>query len=227
MVEQEAIEIPDFQIREERLTFVTYNPKEKNPISQRGYRISRSNGQSVEGTTAQNGQIDEQDLHGGRGRILLLEQESGQQPQSSQPLDQEEYPENPGPLPVLDLRNQNEGGQGPLRNEDTRRDLVKHLQKMLNELGYQLWSLRNRGGIDGNFSDKTLKAVKDFQESHNDWEDEPLENDGLVDPRTADALNRALVGLWYDSYETPSDVTRNQRLITMTETYAKETGLEI
>lgn len=105
--------------------------------------------------------------------------------------------------------------------------MVKHLQKMLNELGYQLWSLRNRGGIDGNFSDKTLKAVKDFQESHNDLEDKPLKNDGLVGPRTADALNRALVGIWCDSYETPSDVTRNQRLITMTETYAKETGLEI
>jgi len=146
-----------------------------------------------------------------------------------------EYSENPGPLPVLDLRNRSEGGQGPLAKEDSRKTLVEHLQEMLRHLGYHLVKGRyiprteRRGNsIDGIFGEMTEKAVKDFQASTADWTGKPLAQDGLVGPLTADALNRAMVGLWYDKYETPTEITGEDRgLISVTESLMKNRGLDL
>jgi hypothetical protein len=39
------------------------------------------------------------------------------------------------------------------------------------------------------------------------WDGEPLRRDGLVGPRTSDALNRMMVGRWYERYETPRELS--------------------
>lgn len=111
----------------------------------------------------------------------------------------ESYPENPGPLPVLDLKNKSQDGKGPLVRGDLREDLVRHLQKILVELGYDL----GKYGIDGKFGGYTEQAVRTFQRKHRDYKENPLEVDGIVGPLTADALNKALIGKWYKTYNAP------------------------
>ncbi len=130
------------------------------------------------------------------------------------------YPDNPGTLPAPQLCNRNPPynpiqGDGPLSRGDGRTDLVRHTQQMLVTLGYDLGSTgENRDGVDGNFGDRTDRAVRDFQGKNEDWGGDPLNVDGLVGPETSDALNRAMVGIWYDHYQTPLELTSDFELLT-------------
>ncbi len=134
------------------------------------------------------------------------------------------YPDNPGPLPAEKLCNSSPPynpikGDGALGNQyrgqmlyrgTDREELVTTLQNMLLELGYDL----GPSGIDGKFGDDTEKAVKQFQETNKNWDDTELKVDGLVGPETSDALNRGMVGLWYDHYQTPLTLTTDFELLT-------------
>ncbi|MCG7850741.1 MAG: hypothetical protein MIO93_16400 [ANME-2 cluster archaeon] len=70
-----------------------------------------------------------------------------------------EDPENPGPLPAIDLKNKSDGGKGPLGRPDfcsKDPELVKHLQKILVTLGYDLGtSGLEKDGVDGSFGKLT------------------------------------------------------------------------
>lgn len=135
-----------------------------------------------------------------------------------------EYPPNPGPLPARDFCNGwGEGnpvlGKGALGNPDRkhmyytgndREKQVTTVQTMLGELGYDVGS----SSPDGKFGNNTEKAVMAFQEDHKDWEGEGLKVDGLVGPDTADALNRKMVGKWYDRYRTPAELYPEVALVT-------------
>lgn len=129
--------------------------------------------------------------------------------------------DNPTQLPALDLRNSSDGGKGPLGNQyagkmlyvgSDREELVETLQSMLVKLGYDVGS----SGVDGKFGNDTEKAVKQFQEENKDWNGDGLKVDGLIGPKTSDALNRAMVGLWYDHYQTPVELTEDYALLTAT-----------
>ena len=131
-----------------------------------------------------------------------------------------DYPENPGPLPASDLKNKSDGGKGPLGKQDfcsKDPDLVKHLQKMLVTLGYDLGTYGpDKDGVDGAFGKLTETAVHYFQENNLDWEANQLKVDALVGPRTSDALNRAMVGRWYDHYQTPGELVNDKPYHTVT-----------
>lgn len=139
----------------------------------------------------------------------------------------DDYPDNPGPLPIMDFCNKNRPnpilGKGPLGRadnsatyaEEDHDDRIRHLQLMLKTLGYNI----GLHAIDGKFGPDTEKAVKQFQSENKDWEKNKLEVDGLAGPTTADALNRRMVGRWYDFYETPRKATKNNVLLTLTKSF--------
>ena len=153
-----------------------------------------------------------------------------------------EYPENPGPLPAEKLCNKYNNpnpikGEGALGNENTgkmyhegtdRKSLVETLQKMLRDLKkYDLGSSGpDKDGVDGTFGNKTEDAVKQFQEKHKDWDGNVLKVDGLVGPETSDALNREMVGKWYDHYQTHEKLVKGVPYHTVTSEFLKE-GLKI
>jgi peptidoglycan hydrolase-like protein with peptidoglycan-binding domain len=140
------------------------------------------------------------------------------------------FPENPGPLPVLKLCDPKPQfgtmpGDGALTIGDKRKDLVKHLQLMLRDLGFKLGTTgENNDGVDGVFGNLTLEAVKDFQSNDKDIDDIPLKSDGKVGPRTSDSLNRVLVGLWYDAYQVPKELGKG-RVIMFATANALKTNL--
>jgi phosphatidylserine/phosphatidylglycerophosphate/cardiolipin synthase-like enzyme len=94
-----------------------------------------------------------------------------------------------------------------------KEDYVTLVQMMLIDLGYDVGSV----GADGIFGNNTEKAVKEFQEAHEDWGGEKLNVDGLVGPETADALNHAMVGIegWYDKHQTEKDLTVDFALLSV------------
>jgi hypothetical protein len=159
-----------------------------------------------------------------KGKYIILSKPSEEE--WVEEIEDEEYPENPGTLPCLELREGSEEGQGPLRKNDSRRGQVEHLQLMLLELGYDLENSGSLNEINEVFDDETEGAVKAFQQENKDYDGEQLAADGVVDEKTADALNRMLVGLWYDNYETPSELTPEYRLIATTQEYAVKAGIE-
>jgi hypothetical protein len=140
----------------------------------------------------------------------------------------QKFPDNPGPLDAAILCNKLPPfnpikGEGPLRKGDDRKELVKHLQRMLLDLGFNLGtSGENKDGIDGIFGERTEKAVEDFQAKNKDWEGNQLRTDRTVGPMTSDALNRNMVGRWYDKYETPKELTQDTHVVTLTERTLEE-----
>ncbi len=134
----------------------------------------------------------------------------------------ESFPDNPGPLPVLELCNKVAPfnpvqGENPLIHGDKRSDLVEHLQKMLRDLGFPLGDTGPDGdGVDGKLGALTVKAVENFQKEHKDCTGKNLRVDRKVGPETSDALNRAMVGIWYDENRTPTELTEDSLLITAT-----------
>lgn len=151
-----------------------------------------------------------------------------------------DYPDNPGPLPAEKLCNKFDPnpveGLGPLGNESSgrmhysgsdRKDQVIKLQNMLLAMGYDLGSTGDNGdGADGIFGRKTEEAVIDFQQKNKDWNGEQLEAEGLVGPETSDALNRKMVGMWYDQYQTPIELTESIPYYTVTPELLKS-GLDL
>ncbi|MFP2930943.1 peptidoglycan-binding protein [Pyxidicoccus sp. 3LG] len=69
---------------------------------------------------------------------------------------------------------------GQTLKEGSSGQAVKTLQKSLEKLGYEL------GAVDGEFGPRTEAAVKRFQTKHN------LEADGIVGPKTRQAMEKAL-----------------------------------
>lgn len=145
-------------------------------------------------------------------------------------------PERQTKLPAPDFCNK-EGagkanpiyGKGALGNQYTGRMFytgsskeahVTLLQTMLMDLGYDVGA----EGADGKFGNDTEKAVRKFQEAHEDWGGEKLNVDGLVGPETADALNRTIVAVegWYDRHETEKNLTVDFALLTVTHDALKQ-----
>jgi hypothetical protein len=93
---------------------------------------------------------------------------------------------------------------------------------MLKTLGYSI----GLQGIDGKFGSDTEKAVRQFQSENKDWNRNSIQADGLVGPITSDALNRRMVGRWYDIYETPRSATKNKLCITLTKELLRQ-GVKI
>jgi hypothetical protein len=93
------------------------------------------------------------------------------------------------------LSNKADGGDGPLKKDDGRKDQVKSIQQMLHALDFYLGeSGENKDGVDGIFGNKTKNAVLSFQNLYSsDKENEPLAVDGLVGPETIKALARECV----------------------------------
>jgi len=190
------------------------------PIQNREYKHTQPDGKVIEDKTDESGLIKERNFIAGKRKIALT---------TLQGSDKDvEGGSNPGPLSALDLRNRSEGGKGPLKRGDSRSDLVKHLQQMLSALKYDLGDTGpDNDGIDSDFGTKTQVAVEEYQKSHKDWEGKHLLKDGRVGPRTSDALNRTLVGFWYDKYETPTELTDTLKLVTVTDKVAVEKGVEL
>jgi len=190
------------------------------PIQNREYKHTQPDGKVIEDKTDESGLIQEKNFIAGKRKITLT---------TLQGSDKDvEGGSNPGPLSALDLRNRRDGGDGPLRRGDSRSDLVKHLQQMLSALKYDLGDTgSDNDGIDGDFGAKTQVAVEEYQKMHKDWEGKQLLIDSRVGPMTSDALNRTLVGLWYDKYETPTELTETLKLVTVTDKVAVEKGVEL
>jgi hypothetical protein len=127
-------------------------------------------------------------------------------------------------------------GEGALGNENTgrmyysgddREKLVIILQRILKELGFDLGSTGpNEDGVDGNFGEKTEKAVMEFQKGHKDWDGNLLKTDGLVGPETSDALNRIMVYNLYHHYQTPDKLLGGKLCHTVSSLYLAK-GLAI
>jgi hypothetical protein len=216
--DSKEIKVPDIGPNViESVRFVYDNWK---PIGDREYKHTMADGNEIEDKTDDDGFLQERNFASGGGKVALkATAETGGKSSSGS---------NPDPLPALDLRNRNEGGKGPLKKWDSRKDLVEQLQKMLKELKYPLGDTgTNNDGVDGDFRTITQTAVEDFQKAHKDWEGKSLLIDGRVGPMTADALNRVLVGIWYDSYETPIELTGTLKLVTVTEKVAVEKGINL
>ncbi len=190
------------------------------PIQNREYKHTQPDGKVNEDKTDESGFIQERNFIAGKRKITLTTLHGSDK--------DVEGGNNPGPLPALDLRNRRDGGDGPLSRGDSRSDLVKHLQRMLSALKYDLGDTGpDNDGVDGDFGAKTQSAVEEYQKSHKDWEGKQLLIDGRVGPRTSDALNRTLVGLWYDKHETPTELTETLKLVTVTDKVAVEKGVEL
>ena len=146
-----------------------------------------------------------------------------------------DYPDNPGPLPAEQLQNAPKG-KGAIGNAGhgknfygggDRADLVTTIQRMLQIIGYDLGtSGPDEDGVDGQYGDTTEKAVTQFQTDSKQWDGNPLKVDGMVGPETSDALNRKMVGHWYDHYQTPVELTDGMACHTATSSYM-ESGLTI
>jgi hypothetical protein len=192
------------------------------PIQYREYKHTQPDGKVIEDKTDESGLIKERNFIAGKRKIALTTLHGSDK--------DVEGGSNPGPLPALDLRNRRDGGDGPLRRGDLRArgGLVEHLQQMLSALKYDLGDTgSDNDGVDGDFGAKTQVAVEEYQKMHKDWEGKQLLIDGRVGPRTSDALNRTLVGLWYDKYETPTELTETLKLVTITDKVAVEKGVEL
>ena len=189
-------------------------------VANREYTHKKSGGKAVEGNaTDKNGYIQDRKFIAGGGNIKLKERED---------MDGDfKGGNNSGPLPVLKLRNRRDGGEGHLKRGD-RGSRVEHLQKMLKTLGYYLGHTGpDNNGVDSDFGVNTVNAVKAFQKAHKDWRAKILTIDGRVGPRTGDALNRALVGMWYKKYETPRELTKDLKLVTLMEKLAVDEGIDV
>lgn len=133
---------------------------------------------------------------------------------------------NPNPILGKGALGHQAKGKMYYTGSDKKR-LVEILQRMLLDLGYSLGSSGPDGdGVDGIFGDRTEASVRDFQEKHKGWDGTPLKVDCLVGPRTADCLNRAMVGKWYSHYQTPEELVEGVPHHTVTSKFLAE-GLSI
>jgi hypothetical protein len=191
------------------------------PVENRGYIHKRAGGKAEEGnTTDKDGYIQAQKFPAGDGNIKL-------QPPEGDLDGDVAGGSNSKPLQVLKLRNKKDGGDGPLKRRDSsKKEGVVDLQNMLKALGYYLGQT-GQDNVDRDFDSYTEAAVKSFQGAHRDWDGKKLYRDGRVGPKTGDALNRALVGVWYEEYETPRELTKDLKLVSLTEKLTVEKGVNL
>jgi hypothetical protein len=132
------------------------------------------------------------------------------------------YPKNRDPLPAPKFCNKRGSrfgrnpiwGDGPLMKDDVRGNWVKRMKEMLADLRYKTV-------VNEKFDDDTKDNIVDFQGKNNDWEGNPLNVDAKVGPETSDALNRAMVGIWYDAYTTPKELIKKGGTLVITATKEK------
>jgi hypothetical protein len=201
-------------------------------VSNAKCKITFQNGQTLDVESDSQGVLKFVKKTSGEFQVKLLEDETSES--------KVDYPPNIQELPVLKLCNRKYKpnpikGSGPLGNKKKGRlyykkeggdpsfsELVTLLQKMLDELIYPL----GPAGIDGDFGRYTEKAVKKFQSEYSDFQGRQLKRNRKVGPMTADALNRAMVGIWFPFYETPIELTEDTLLVTVTKS-ALKTGVLI
>jgi hypothetical protein len=206
-MESKKHEVPEISPSSPSIRSIFFRENDGSPLKEKDYQLTIS-GSQLEGTTDSQGKASHENIEEKEFKVKLVLGEEGPS----------EYPDNPGSLDPLDLRNRSDGGRGPVsKNSRTEESaLVKHIQSMLKALGYNLGtSGTDLNGVDGDFGDITEKAVKQFQEGHKDYKNTQLGKDGEVGVLTSEALNRALVGRWYQKYETPRDLTENRIIITI------------
>jgi len=169
----------------------------------------------------------------GKGKIEIALLEGVGSGKSRKPV----YPADEQKLPVLELCNKRFApnpikGHGPLGNQVSvpskmyydnssgdRDELIKRLHSMLDNLLYPLGS----EGVNGKFGSYTEKDVKEFQSENKGVDRTSLvREDGKIGPMSADALNRAIVGMWFPFYETPTELTKDTLLVTVTEDELKK-----
>lgn len=216
MAEEQKYEVDDLAPTSDLIESVYFRELEVSPLKDKSYQLITSE-DTLEGKTDDSGMASQHDIS---RKGLQVKLDVGLEDSK----DDEGHPDNSGPLNPLDLRNSNEGGNGPVaRNTPRSNALVTHVQQMLAALGFNLGTTGPEGdGIDGKFGNLTEKAVKEFQESRMDYDDSPLKVDGKVGPKTSDALNRAIVGIWYPKYQTPRDLTPTRIVITAVSTELNE-----
>lgn len=180
----------------------------------RQYSIEIEEVGNFEGITDSDGFLKEKNFPAGAAKITVREENE---------IEEIEYESNSGPLPVIELRDKKDGGEGPITSNDERQELIDHLKEALKALGY-LEEQESEDVYDE--MDSLETAIKQFKATTKDWDGQPLEKNTKVDPKTSDALNRALVNVWYDKYETPIELTEGFKLVTVCEKIAAE-GVEI
>ena len=100
-------------------------------------------------------------------------------------------PAKPKLLPIERLKSRYQGGEGALRLNDSRHNLVTDLQEILVYLGYDLGNFGPKNnGVDGFFGNATRNAVIKFQRTNKDNNGKQLGVDAMVGPLTGGALNR-------------------------------------
>lgn len=132
------------------------------------------------------------------------------------------YPKNLDPLPAPKFCNKRGSrfgrnpiwGDGPLMKGDVRGNWIERMKEMLADLRYKTV-------VDDKFDDATKKHIVDFQRKNKDWEGNSLNVDARVGPETSDALNRAMVGIWYDEYATPKELIKKTGTLVVTATKEK------
>lgn len=127
--------------------------------------------------------------------------------------------------------NKNDGGEGPIRKGDGRKEHVKSVQQMLNALDFYLGETgEDKDGVDGDFGKKTKNAVLSFQSlSVSDKKGEPLAVDGLVGPETIRSLAcecvREGIIKYYISIETKED--QKELVYTANRGVLQESGVDM
>ncbi|MBM3291589.1 peptidoglycan-binding protein [Candidatus Bathyarchaeota archaeon] len=187
-----------------------------NSAAEREYKLELEEGEGSEGVTDEDGFIPDKNFPAGAGKITV---------NPINEIEETEYESNSGPLPVLELRDKKDGGEGPISTDDERQDLIDQLKAAFTALGYIEESSEEEDPY-ADFDEVLDKAIKQFQATNKDWDSQVLAKTGKVDPKTADSINRLLVGVWYDSYETPLELTEGFKVITVCEKAASE-GVEI
>ncbi len=220
VVDEKKYDVDDLKPTSPTIDSALFRELNGAPLAEKSYEISNS-ANTFDGKTDDDGKAAESDIDRKDLKVSLTLGSEGTS-------EEENYPDNPGPLDSLDLRNPDEDGNGPVKKASPRSaDLVKQIQTMLHSLGYDLGTTGTENdGVDGDFGEITESAVKEFQAAHNDYEDNSLVVDGIVGPRTSDALNREMVGLWYAKYRTPSKLNLNRIIVTVVSTDLQD-GIEI
>ncbi len=187
---------------------IWFRENEGPPLKEERYELSIS-GSKMEGVSTPEGKATQENVPRKDLKLKII-------------LDREEeppkYPDNPGTLDALDLRDSPEGGKGfiSIGVRANEKDTIKKIQLMLKTLNYNIGlSGPDQDGVDGIFGQLTFKALKEFQKGRFDFDEKELQVDGRVGDRTADALNRAMVGKWYNEYRTPKDLRKDKVIITI------------
>lgn len=155
-MESKEHEVADISPSLPLIQSILFRENEGAPLKAKDYQIDVS-GSKLEGVTTSEGKAGHENIENKELKIKLVLSEE------KKPSD---YPDNPGPLDPLDLRNQSDGGKGPVSSSSRtgESDLIKRVQSMLKALGYNIGTTgSDKDGVDGTFGDNTENAVKLFR----------------------------------------------------------------